>query len=330
MLRHRADIRPLLFNLVYFGLLTYAFVAVPLEFGTSTAGLVVVGMFAALCLTSFMGAVQTHNAVHCPIFKQRWLNKLYQGVLTCTYGHPVSSLVPGHTLSHHKHTQSPRDAMRTTKARFRWHLLNGLFFLFIVAPSTMKGDAAYTKAMRTRHPKWFRQMAFELTVLWVAQIALFVIDWRKALLFWFIPHIYAQWGLVGMNMLQHDGCDPDHAYNHSRNFVGRAVNWWTYNNGYHGLHHIKPGLHWSLLPEKHQEIMVPHLHPNLDQKSLVAYIFRTFILGRRLDYLGNPVVLPPPRPDEEWLPDPRSTPEDLGAEGVSPDPVPATGAPATL
>ena len=116
-------------------------------------------------LTSFMGAVQTHNAVHCPIFKQRWLNKVYQVVLTCTYGHPVSSLVPGHTLSHHKHTQSRKDVMRTTKAQFRWHLLNGLLFLFIVAPYTMKADAAYTKMMRTRHPRWFRQMMFELAGL---------------------------------------------------------------------------------------------------------------------------------------------------------------------
>ena len=92
-----------------------------------------------------MGAVQTHNAVHCPIFKQRWLNKVYQVVLTNTYGHPVSSLVPGHTLSHHKHTQTRRDVMRTSKARFRWNLLNILGFLFIVAPYTMRADAAYTE-----------------------------------------------------------------------------------------------------------------------------------------------------------------------------------------
>ncbi|MBK6574592.1 MAG: fatty acid desaturase [Sandaracinaceae bacterium] len=313
MLRFRADVRPLLFNAVYFGLLTWAFVSVPL--GNLWVSL---PLFAALCLTSFMGAVQTHNAVHCPIFKQRWLNKIYQVVLTCTYGHPVSSLVPGHTLSHHKHTQSRKDVMRTTKAQFRWHLLNGLFFLFIVAPYTMKADAAYTKMMRTRHPRWFRQMVFELSVLWAVQIALFVVDWQKALVFWFIPHIYAQWGLVGMNMLQHDGTDPDHPYNHSRNFVGKAVNWWAYNNGFHDLHHMQPGLHWSVLPEKHAELVAPYIHPNLDQKSLLVYLFKTFGLNQRLDYLGNPIPLPESGPDEEWIPDPRTTAADLGAEGIEP------------
>ena len=140
---------------------------------------------------------------------------------------------------------------------------------------------------------------------------------------WFIPHIYAQWGLVGMNMLQHDGTDQDHPYNHSRNFVGKAVNWWAYNNGYHGLHHIQPGLHWSLLPEKHAELVAPHIHPNLDQKSLVAYCFRAFILNKREDYLGNPIVLPEEGPDEEWIPDPRSDGERPRRGGDRSEPSPA-------
>ncbi len=310
MLRYRADLRPLTFNAIYFALLAAGFVYVDL-----TNWAVSVPLFAALCLTSFMGAVQTHNAVHCPIFKSRRLNRLYQGVLTCTYGHPVSSLVPGHTLSHHKHTQSRKDVMRTTKARFRWNFLNGLLFLFIVAPSTMKADNDYMKAMRTRHPAWFRQMIFELVLLWGIQIALFVVDWQKALIFWFIPHIYAQWGLVGMNMLQHDGTDPEHPYNHSRNFVGRAVNWWAYNNGFHGVHHLHPGIHWSVLREKHEELVKPHLHPNLDQPSLLAYLWRAYGLNQRLTFTGEPVVLPPKEEDidEPWIPRPEETKDDLGA-----------------
>ena len=40
-------------------------------------------------------------------------------------------------------------------------------------------------------------------------IALFVIDWYKALIYWQIPHLYAAWGIISMNYLQHDGCDSD-------------------------------------------------------------------------------------------------------------------------
>lgn len=308
MLRYRADLRPLFFNALYFALLAGLWVAAPSKLG------VAIPLYVALLVTAFQGAVQTHNAVHSPVFKQRWLNKVYQVVLTNIYGHPVSSYVPGHNLSHHKHTQSRSDVMRTSKARFRWHFLNLVFFLAQIAPSIMKADSAYAKVMRTRHPRWFRQMALEIVVLWTATLTLFVLDWRKALVLWLVPHLYAQWGIVTMNLLQHDGCDESSDYDHSRNFVSPIINWWVFNNGYHTIHHVRPGLHWSLTPAAHAAEIAPHIHPNLDQKSLLAFVWRTFLLGHRENYDGSPFVLRPEGPDEEWIPDPSATLGDLGAE----------------
>ena len=80
-----------------------------------------------------------------------------------------------------------------------------------------------------------------------------------------------------MNLLQHDGCDENSEWNGSRNFVGKLVNFWTYNNGYHTIHHIEPGLHWSLLPAEHAKRVAPFIHPNLDQPSLLAYLFRCLL-----------------------------------------------------
>ncbi|HJK91929.1 MAG TPA: fatty acid desaturase [Polyangiaceae bacterium LLY-WYZ-15_(1-7)] len=314
-LRYAADIRTLFFVALYFGTLAFLWVATP-EHWANVDWRWWAPAFVVLLVTSFQGAVSTHNAVHCPIFKSRPMNKLWQVVLTLTYGHPVSSYVPGHNLSHHKHTQSRRDVMRTTKLRFRWHLLNLLFFFLRCVPSIMKADSSYAKAMRTRHPRWFRQLVIEGVALWVVQIALFVLDWQKALVLWIVPHLYAQWGIVTMNLLQHDGCDETTEYDHSRNFVGKVVNWFTFNNGFHTIHHMKPGLHWSLTPEAHAELVAPHIHPELDQKSLVKYLFVTFVLNRRVRPDGTPYFPPPDGPDEEWLPRPEETADDLGAEGL--------------
>lgn len=317
MLRFRADVRPLGFNALYFALTALAFwprLELPVW--------VRVAMFAVICVTSFQGAVQTHNAVHTPVFKQRWLNKVYQVVLTLTYGHPVSSYVPGHNLSHHKHTQKLKDIMRTSKARFRYNLFNGLFFFFLVTPGIMNADLAYTKSTRLTHPRWYRQAKIEMAALQIVQLSLLawsyfgLHDLSRFFFFWFIPHTYAAWGIVTMNLLQHDGCDEDTEYNHSRNFVGRFVNWWVFNNGFHTVHHHQPGLHWSLTRDAHAKLVAPHIHENLDQKSLAGYIWRTYFLNRRLDYLGNPVVLPPPGKDEPWIPRPEETKDDLGVETI--------------
>jgi hypothetical protein len=187
-----------------------------------------------------------------------------------------------------------------------------------VAVAIAKNDAVYTKEMRHRHPGWYRQFGIERAVVIGVTIALFVLDWRKALLYWQLPHLYAAWGIIAMNYLQHDGCDEHHPYNHSRNFVGALVNWWTFNNGYHGMHHMNPGLHWSLLPAAHQKTLAPELDPRLVERSFPAYLLRTFVWpGRRARFDGGPVVLPLLTGDTNWVPRPEETPDDLGAMNVT-------------
>ena len=133
-----------------------------------------------------------------------------------------------------------------------------------------------------------------------------------------IPHQYAAWGIITMNLLQHDGCDETTEYNHSRNFVGKVVNWFTYNNGFHTIHHLEPGLHWSLAPAEHAKRVAPFIHPNLDQASLLVYLFRTYVSpGKRVTYLGEPVVLPAEGPDEEWIPSPKETPTDVSLGAIA-------------
>lgn len=295
ILRYSADVRSVGIVLTYFVLVGTAYVldlrwysALPLLAGT--------------CLVAFVCAVITHNTVHAPVFYRRSVNNAFQAVLSMTYGHPVSSYVPGHNLSHHRYTQTPRDLMRTTKLRFRWNLLNQLLFGWVVGPTILRANIDYVKKMRTRRPRWFRQWCME-AAFYAGYLALgLALDWRKFLLFVMIPHQFAAWGIMGTNFFQHDGCDPTSPWNHSRNFTGKLVNWIILNNGYHGIHHMHPSLHWSLAPEVHRRELSPHIHPALEQKSLVAWMWRSFIWpGKRMTYDGKPVVLPPAVPDEDWI-----------------------------
>lgn len=296
MLRYSADARSIAFVLTYFGLIGVLFaVDLPWYAWIPAAGV--------LCLLSFFCAVITHNTVHCPVFTSRPLNGLFQIALSLTYGHPVSMYVPGHNLSHHKYTQQARDRMRTDKLRFRWNLLNQVFFSFIVGPIIFRDNARFAKAMRTKNPKWYRQFMLELVVYLAFLAVLAILDWRKFIVFVMIPHQYAAWGIMGINFVQHDGCDGEHPYNHSRNFKGALLNWFTFNNGYHGMHHMRPGLHWSLLPEAHEKELAPHVHPELDRRALLPYLFQAYVWpGQRKNYDGTDYVLPPPREDEDWMP----------------------------
>ena len=168
----------------------------------------------------------------------------------------------------------------------------------------LKDEVRFGLKMRKHRPAWFAQYALEMGLVIGLKIVLLIINWKCALLFVLIPHQYAAWGIVGTNYFQHDGTDQEHPYNHSRNFTGGALNFFLFNNGFHGAHHIKPNLHWSLLPAYHAEHIRPNIHPELDLVSLPAYLFKTHIYpARRVDYKGQPIVLAPAIKDEDWVAD---------------------------
>src|SRR6478736_23147 len=203
-LRHTADWRSLAFVAVYYGLFAYQWFVAP------SNGWVAAPLVLATCVMSFLCAVITHNTVHAPVFLERTANRVLQVLLSLSYGSAVSAFVPGHNLSHHRFTQTLRDVMRTTKVRHRWNLLNMAEFALRVGVAIAKNDFEYSRAARGRHPAWFRQYKIEnFTVLGVTGL-LFVLDWRKALVYRLVPHLYAAWGIISMNYLQHDGCDQNH------------------------------------------------------------------------------------------------------------------------
>lgn len=248
--------------------------------------------------------------MHCSLFKREYKtrNYIFQMVLTLTYGHPVSTYVPGHNLSHHKFTQLRKDLMRTSKVQYRWHLLNFLFFQQTVALDVLKGDIKYLSLQHHLGRPFFVQAMRELAWLMAVQIFLVWMDWRKFIFLFYVPHLFAQWGIVSINLLQHDGCDIRPAGtkdgNITRNFTGSILNWFTMNNGYHGIHHIRPTMHWSDYPDAHNREVVPALHPNLNQPNILTYIFKAFIYpGIRIKYDGTPVVFDEKSEgvDEDWI-----------------------------
>jgi fatty acid desaturase len=132
----------------------------------------------------------------------------------------------------------------------------------------------------------FRRALVEYVVFYGVMIALFVLDWRKALLFAVLPQQVGMFFIQHFNYVQHIETDSGSEFGHSRNFTGWFLNLCLFNNGYHTVHHLKPGLHWSLTPRAHAEVV--HKIP----RRLLVENFGTFWLRR---FVADPLLGRAPR-----------------------------------
>ena len=80
-----------------------------------------------------------------------------------------------------------------------------------------------------------------------------------------------------VNYLQHIETDADSQWNHSRNFISRTLNALLFNNGYHTVHHLKPGVHWSELPHLHSQ-HAASIHSSLLVESWLRYVGYTYFV----------------------------------------------------
>jgi len=297
MLRFAADRRSLGLAACHFGLVAVAFVARP-------TGIAAVLLVLAIAFSAFMQLVSGHNAVHSPVFRRRGLNRAWQIVISLTFGYPVSAFVPVHNLSHHLNLQTPRDVLRTTEVRHRSNLANLLHHVVMATVHIHVLNFAYLREMRRRRPVWFAQVRLELYAVAAFIAVLVALDGGAFLAFVLLPYLVGQCMIIGFGYLQHDGCEADSEHDHSRNFLGPVFNWLIFDNGYHSIHHMRPGLHWSLCRAAHQREVVPHIHPGLNQRSVLGYMWRAYFApGERLRYDGRPVELPAPRAARElWIP----------------------------
>lgn len=270
ILRYRADVRSVAFVLLVLAMMAAQWSGVirhPLLYSFT------------LCL-AFIACVVNHNHQHCSTFVPRGLNRLFGVMLSLGIGQPATAIVPMHNLNHHLHNNTPRDFVRTSLVRFRWNLLNLLFFPLIALAGFATAKSGEMRRWRASSPRLYRQLLLERLVFYSVILLLVGLRPGETLLYMIGPYLFGQWAVIAINLVQHDGCPPESEYDHSRNFIGRWLNWWVLNNGYHTAHHLRPGLHWSLLPAFHEEIR-SRIAPDLECRSLFLTLMQLYVWPAR-------------------------------------------------
>jgi len=225
----------------------------------------------------FTTAVISHNHNHLGMWRSKTANLFTSYLIAIFYGHPAVAWVPTHNQVHHKLNNRPGDSSRSPKWFEGNHLAALLVYPVLTNFAQTADIKAFLKDLWKRDRPAFYAAASEYVVFFGTMAVLFLLDWRKALLFFFIPQQVALFSIQVVNYLQHIETDAFSEWNHSRNFVSRTLNTLLFNNGYHTVHHLKPGVHWSELPRLHAEHSAK-IHPSLLQGSWLGYVGHTYFV----------------------------------------------------
>lgn len=221
-----------------------------------------------------------HNHMHSPTFRPPAWNSAFELWLSVLTAHPSSGIITSHNVLHHGKNNTDADFVRCSLVRYRSNLLNFFAFFFASVATMYRNKPADLDEWRVSQPRLYRQAIAERILTYGFLSLLILLDWRSTVKCCVGPWLFGQWFLVTINLLQHQDCDPDSEFNHSRNITGRIANWLLLNNGYHTAHHMFPTAHWSKLPVIHERVIAPHLQPYLSERSLWLCVWRRFILGR--------------------------------------------------
>jgi fatty acid desaturase len=278
-LRSPRDGRSLIFVAIAYLLLLVPF-AIDLPIGCWGFWLIGSSLFC------FCACVINHNHQHLPLFVRPWLNQVFNVILTPIRGHTATQIAIPHNYNHHVYHGDRRDWMSPELAGEGCGCVRWLRYLVQASLHTnyqrKQPDAPQLS------PEQQQSLQRERVVLWLFVGAIAIANPVKALWFVGVPWAMAVIALLSVNFIQHDGCNPGDRYNCSRNFTSSLGNWLFFNNGYHTIHHLRPTLHWSELPEAHDRLVKPHLNPDLDVRSILGFFLSSYLLAWRSPKIKNP------------------------------------------
>jgi len=204
-----------------------------------------------LLMIPFKGFISAwnHHHQHLPMFQQKPLNRVLEMSFALHSGATTNAWVLHHVHGHHM------NYLDQDKDESRWRRRSGdtygyFHYTFVTALT------AYTRAYEVgqRHPR-LRRAFVGYGLLTVGLVAVLVINKPlHGLLLFAFPMVTSLLITIAATYRHHSNLDTDDHMHASRNYTGGLHNKLTGNLGYHTAHHYRQGLHWSKLPELHEQI----------------------------------------------------------------------------
>ncbi len=191
-----------------------------------------------------------HHHQHLAMFHSKPLNRLLEMSFALHTGATTNAWTLHHVHGHHK------NYLNQELDESRWRRRSGETFGY-VPYAIVTTLTAYPRAYRVglKHPRLLRAfIGYGLLTLALVAGLVALNPLNGFVLFVFLP-CTSLLLTVAATHGHHSGLETDDHMAASRNYTSNLHNLLTGNLGYHTAHHYRQGLHWSKLPELHEQLL---------------------------------------------------------------------------
>jgi fatty acid desaturase len=234
-----------------------------------------------------------HCISHRKLFKKayNWMYNWTIWVVCPFFGHTPETYFVHHMAMHHVENNMPDDASSTMK--YQRDSLGG--FLKYVGRFLILGfrDTFMYLFSRNRKKLYMRLTYGEIT-FYLFCIGMCFVNFQATLWIFIIPFVFARVVMMLGNWAQHsflDKNDPEDMFTSAINCVNTKYNHTCWNDGYHTVHHLRPGLHYLEIPGEFLKLQDKFS----ERKSIIftgihyLHIF-VWLMGKRYDKLADHLV----------------------------------------
>ncbi|MFV0605491.1 MAG: fatty acid desaturase family protein [Niabella sp.] len=235
-----------------------------------------------------------HCLCHRKCLKQEYQQKFHAyitWVICPLFGHAPEGYFAHHMGMHHVENNNEEDASSTMHYQ-RDSLVSFLSYFFNFLFLGFKETFMYL-FKRKRKKLYTRLTVGEWFFIFFC-IGMCFVNLKATMIVWVIPFFFARFVMMLGNWTQHSFINrdnPDDLYTNSINCINTVYNKTCWNDGYHIIHHLRPGMHYTEMPNEFLKRKDEFAHKKAIVFDGIHYLhIFVYLMTKRYDKLADNLV----------------------------------------
>src|SRR5690606_10046808 len=193
-----------------------------------------------------------HCLCHRKCFRKpvQWIHGYITWIICPLFGHAPEGYFSHHMGMHHVENNLEDDTSSTMRYQ-RDSALHFIAYFFKFMLVGVKNTILYLYYRKRK--KLYTRLTIGEYVYIAFCIGMCFVNLKATLVIFVIPLVFARLVMMLGNWTQHSFIDrenPDNLYTNSINCINTRYNEICWNDGYHIIHHLRPGMHYTEMPNE--------------------------------------------------------------------------------